>query len=177
AGAAYLTNSGTMHGVVYFADQSELINSGAITGTVQFAGSDNTFDNSGTVQGTVYLGAGDTFTNTGAIHGYISAGANDVLDLVSGTVSQPISAGASDVFEFNGAFGQYQIAGFTGYTAHHTTFDVIEFASDEFTSYTELQSHMAQVGNDVVITLDATDDIVLLGTKLTSLTTHDFAFT
>jgi hypothetical protein len=35
---------------------------------------------------------------------------------------------------------------------------------------------MAQVGADVVITLDATDDIVLLGTKLTQLTTHDFLF-
>jgi hypothetical protein len=36
---------------------------------------------------------------------------------------------------------------------------------------------MAQVGADVVITLDATDDIVLLGTKLTTLNAHDFAFT
>jgi hypothetical protein len=36
---------------------------------------------------------------------------------------------------------------------------------------------MAQVGNDVVITLDTTDDIVLIGAKLTQLTAHDFLFT
>jgi hypothetical protein len=176
-GSAYLTNSGTMHGVVYFADQSELFNLGTITGEVQFGASDNTLVNNGTIQGEVALGAGDSFTNNGSIHGYLSVGAGDQLDMGTGTISEPISASTSDVFEFNGSFGKYQIAGFAAYTTHHTGYDVLAFASDDFTSYTELQSHMAQVGADVVITLDATDDIVLLGTKLTTLNAHDFAFT
>ena len=175
-GSAYLTNSGTMHGVVYFADQSELINSGTITGEVQFGASDNTLTNNGTIQGEVALGAGDSFTNNGAIHGYLSVGASDQLDMGTGTVSEPISASTSDVFQFNGSFGKYEIAGFAAYATHHTNYDIIDFASDDLTSYTELQSHMAQVGADVVITLDATDDIVLLGTKLTYLNTHDLAF-
>jgi len=176
AGAAYLTNSGAMHGTIYFADQSTLDNTGTITGTVQFAGSDNTLVNDGTIHGTVYLGAGDSFTNNGAIHGFVVAAADDQLDMGTGTVTSPIGAAASDVFQFNGSFGEYQISGFTGFVGHHTTCDFIDFASDDFANYTALQSHMAQVGADVVITLDATDDIVLLGTKLANLSTHDFLF-
>ena len=77
----------------------------------------------------------------------------------------------------NSALSAGQIADFAVYATHHTGYDVIDFANDEFTSYTGLQTHMAQVGKDVVITLDATDDIVLIGTKLTQLATHDFLFT
>jgi len=36
---------------------------------------------------------------------------------------------------------------------------------------------MAQVGKDIVITLDPTDDIVFMGVKLTSRNAHDFPFT
>jgi hypothetical protein len=175
-GAAYLENSGTMQGVVYFADQSTLVNSGTITGEVQFGASGNNFTNTGTIHGEVALGAGDSFTNDGTTHGFVVTGTGDQLDMGTGTVSSDIGAAASDVFLFNGSFGEYQISGFEGYVGHKTTFDVIDFASDDFTSYTELQSHMAQVGADVVITLDATDDIVLLGTKLSTLSTHDFLF-
>jgi len=39
------------------------------------------------------------------------------------------------------------------------------------------QAHMAQVGTDVVITLDAGDTIVLLHQTLAHLVAHDFAFT
>jgi len=152
------------------------VNSGTITGEVQFGASDNYFTNTGTIHGEVALGAGDSFTNDGAIHGFVVAGVGDQLDMGTGTVTSSIGAAASDLFEFKGSFGEYQISGFEGYVGHKTTFDVIDFASDDFASYTALQSHMAQVGADVVITLDATDDIVLLGTKLTQLTTHDFLF-
>jgi hypothetical protein len=175
-GSAYLTNSGTMNGVVYFADQSTLVNSGTITGEVQFGASDNYFTNTGTIHGEVALGAGDSFTNDGTIHGFVVAGVGDQLDMGTGTVTSSIGAAASDLFEFKGSFGEYQISGFEGYVGHKATFDIIDFASDDFANYTALQSHMAQVGADVVITLDATDDIVLLGTKLTQLTTHDFLF-
>jgi len=69
------------------------------------------------------------------------------------------------------------LSGFVAEVGHATSYDVMDFASDDFTSYTELQSHMAQVGKDVVITLDPTDDIVLVGVKMTSLSAHDFLFT
>ena len=174
--SAILTNSGIIHGAVYFATHSTLNNSGTITGKVIFDGSGDTVTNSGTIHGVVTLGTDDSFTNTGTIHGNLDLGASDTLNMSTGTVAGEIVASASDTFDFSGQFGHYEIAGFAGYTGHHTTYDIIDFASDDFASYTALQSHMAQVGADVVITLDATDDIVLLGTKLTQLTTHDFLF-
>ncbi len=175
--AASLTNSGTMHGEIYFATQSTLDNSGTITGKVIFAGSDDTVTNSGTIHGLVTLGTGDSFTNSGAIHGGLDLGAGDTLDTSTGSVTGHIVASASNTFDFSGSFGKYEIAGFVPVAGHATSYDVMDFASDDFTSYTELQSHMAQVGKDVVITLDAADDIVLMGVKLTNLNAHDFLFT
>ncbi len=175
--AAILTNSGTMHGELDFVAQSSLDNSGTITGEVIFNGADDSVTNSGTIHGAVSLGTGDSFVNSGTIHGTLTLGTSDTLDLSSGAVTGLVTANTSDTFDFSGQFGHYRIADFAAYATHHTGYDVLAFASDEFTSYTELQSHMAQVGADVVITLDATDDIVLLGTKLTTLNAHDFAFT
>jgi hypothetical protein len=174
---AIATNSGLIHGNIEFTTQSAFANDGTITGSLTFEGSGDTVANDGTIHGLVTLGAGDSFVNTGAIHGNLDLGACDTLAMSTGTVAGGIVASTSDTFDFSGQFGHYQIADFAGYSNHHTGYDVIDFASDEFTGYTELQSHMAQVGNDVVITLDATDDIVLVGAKLTQLTAHDFLFT
>jgi hypothetical protein len=175
--AAILTNSGTMHGELSFTTQSRLDNSGTITGAVVFNGSDDTVTNSGTIHGAVSLGTSDSFLNSGTIHGTLTLGSGDTLNMSTGSVTGVIAANTSDTFDFSGQFGHYQIAGFVPQIGHNTGYDIIDFASDEFTSYTELQAHMAQVGKDVVITLDATDDIVLIGAKLTQITTHDFLFT
>jgi hypothetical protein len=175
--SSHLTNSGTIHGLVYFGAQSTLDNSGTIAGKVTFAGSDDIVTNSGTIHSLVTLGTGDSFVNSGAINGGLDLGANDTLDTSTGSVTGHIVASTSDTFDFSGSFGKYEISGFVAAVGHPTTFDVIDFASDDFSSYTELQSHMAQVGKDVVITLDANDDIVLVGTKLAYLNTHDFLFT
>ncbi len=175
--SSHLTNSGTILGRIDLGAQSTLDNSGTIAGQVIFTGSDDTVTNSGTIHGLVTLGTGDSFTNSGAIHGGLDLGAGDTLDTSTGSVTGHIVASTSDTFDFSGSFGKYEIVGFVPVAGHATTFDVIDFASDDFTSYAELQSHMAQVGKDVVITLDATDDIVLVGVKLTTLNTHDFLFT
>jgi len=174
---AAVTNSGLIHGNIVFATLAALANDGTIAGSVTFNGTADTVTNNGTIHGVVTLGEDDTFVNTGAIHGNLVLGVSDFLNMSTGTVAGEIVASTSDTFDFSGQFGHYQIADFAVYATHHTGYDVIDFANDEFTSYTGLQTHMAQVGKDVVITLDATDDIVLIGTKLTQLATHDFLFT
>jgi hypothetical protein len=188
-----LTNSGKIHGPIAFGTGANtLTNSGTITGAVTFGGSDDTVTNDGAIHGAVTLGSGDALTdngtiygavvlgttddvvNTGLIKGAVTMAIGDQFDTSTGSVTGILTAAKSDIFDFSGDFGHYKIADFAG---GGTTRDVLSFASDDFTSYTELQSHMAQVGNDVVITLDATDDIILLHTKLTAISAHDFAFT
>jgi hypothetical protein len=166
-----------MHGEVYFATQSTLDNSGMITGNVIFNGTGDTVTNSGTIHGLVTLGTGDSFVNSGAIHGGLDLGTSDTLNMSTGSISGTIVANLSDTFDFSGSFGKYEITGFVPDAGHATSYDVMDFASDDFSTYAELQSHMAQVGKDVVITLDPTDDIVLVGVKLAALNAHDFLFT
>lgn len=171
--AASLTNTGTILGTMEFQAQSTFENSGTITGRVIFNGSSDTATNDGLIHGAVSLGSEDTFTNDGTIHGSLTTGAHDTLNMSTGSVSGNIVASAGyDTFDFSGEFGHYRISGFTTAGNH----DILSFASDDFTSFTELQSHMVQQGNDVVITLDATDDIILLNSKLANLLSHDFTF-
>ena len=77
------------------------------------------------------------------------------------------------MFDFSGSFGHNTIYDFLASGSPH---DVVDFANDTFTSYAELQSDMAQVGKNVVITLDATDTIILKSVSLAALVSHDFIF-
>jgi hemolysin type calcium-binding protein len=54
--------------------------------------------------------------------------------------------------------------------------DVIDLRGCGITSFAELFAHMRQAGNDVVITFDAGDQIVLQNVTQTSLNADDFAF-
>jgi hypothetical protein len=188
-----LVNSGTIHGPIDMGTGSvTFTNSGQITGAIFFEGGDDQVDNSGLIHGTMIFGTGDSITNGGTIHGAvtlgqsddfvnsgrvqgtITMGTGDTFDTSTGSVTGSFVATTSDTFDFSGNFGHYKIADFA--TAG-TTHDILSFAADDFSSFTELQSHMAQVGGDVVITLDGNDDIIILHTKLTALASHDFAFT
>ena len=106
-------------------------------------------------------GAGDDVITAGSGKDTITGGKGDDL-LTAGT--------GKDTFMYSGNFGNDTIDSF-----NHNK-DIIHFAANDFASYTALESHMVQDGADVVITLDATDSIVLTNQTLANLTSSDFTF-
>ena len=75
----------------------------------------------------------------------------------------------ADRFVFSGAFGQDLITDFQSN-------DVIQLDASAFANFAAVQSHAAQVGSDVVITLDASNTITLQNVALGSLNAGDFLF-
>ncbi len=175
SGDNILTNSGKIHGPIELGTGANtLTNTGTITGSVTFTGTGDALTNGGVIHGLVTMGTTDTFINTGTVHGSVVLGTGDTLDTSAGEITGRVTAAASDTFDYSGSFGHNTIAGFV---SAGTTHDIISFASDDFANYAAVQAHMAQVGADVVITLDAGDTIVLLHQTLAHLVAHDFAFT
>ena len=168
-----LTNSGFIHGAITMTGASTLINSGKITGAIDLGGSASSLTNGGLIHGNVTLGAGGTLTNTGTLHGDVVLGAGDTLNTSRGEITGTVTAAKSDTFDFSGAFGHNTILDFVAGGPNH---DTVHFASDDFANYAAVQSHMAQVGGNVVITLDAGDTILLEGATLSTLVAHDFTF-
>ncbi len=174
SGDNVLTNSGRIHAQIDMGTGSDQIyNTGTITGQIDFAGSSDTLINDGEIHGSISMGADDQVINTGTIRGPLFLGAGDTLNTNHGAIVGSIGAADKDVFDFAGAFGHNTIAGFIGTTTEH---DVIHFASDDFANYAAVQSHMAQVGASVVITLDAGDAIILQHITLAHLVAADFTF-
>ena len=82
--------------------------------------------------------------------------------------------GGADTFVFSGTnFGTNVITDFYVRGGHH---DVIQFNQTAFANFAAVQSHSAQVGSNVVITLDAADTVTLVGATLSSLKPFDFHF-
>jgi hypothetical protein len=77
-----------------------------------------------------------------------------------------------DRFVFKETFGHDVVNYFhAGDLANH---DVLEFAAAAVADFSHL--HMAEVGSNVVVTIDAHDSVTLAGVKLAALTSHDFIF-
>jgi trimeric autotransporter adhesin len=170
-----LTNSGRIHGPIEMGTGADtLTNTGTITSSVTFTGTGDSLTNGGAIHGLVTMGTTDTFINTGTVHGSVVLGTGDTFNSSAGDITGTVTAAASDTFDYSGSFGHNTIAGFVSVG---TTHDIISFASDDFANYAAVQAHMAQVGTDVVITLDAGDTIVLTHQTLAHLVAHDFAFT
>ena len=112
------------------------------------------------------IGAGtDTLTNfenlNGSAHNDTLAGdgnanilnglaGNDVITGNGGSDTLYGNSGA-DSFVFNAGFGRDTVADFVATGTGH---DMIDFSTSVFANFAAVQSHMAQVGADVVITLD-----------------------
>ncbi|MGD0143474.1 MAG: hypothetical protein ABSC92_09965 [Rhizomicrobium sp.] len=174
SGDNILTNSGRIHAQIDMGTGNDQIyNTGTITGNIDFAGSSDTLINDGQIHGSVTLGVDDQMLNTGTIHGLVFLGVGDTLTTSDGTITDTIDAVDKDTFNFSGSFGRNTISGFVGTGSGH---DILHFASDDFASYAAVQAHMAQVGHDVVITLDAGDTIILQHITLAHLTASDFTF-
>jgi hypothetical protein len=86
-----------------------------------------------------------------------------------------IGAGGGDTFMFNGTnFGKDVISNFQpGSGANH---DVIQFSQNAFNSFAAVLSHAEQVGNNVVISNNAADNVTLNNVALNKLTSADFHF-
>jgi hypothetical protein len=190
------TNTGDIDGAITFtgtALTNTFTNSGTITGNLTLSGSDSTFDNSGSITGnvtqvngsdtmanhgqiygTLALAGGDTLTNDGVIDGDLTCRTGDTVDSSRGEITGVIDAWASDTFDYHGLFGEQTIDNFTGGTG--STHDTIQFAANDFGSFTAVQSAMSQIGPDVVIRLDASDSITLANVTVSSLVSADFKF-
>jgi hypothetical protein len=177
SGADTITNAGSIDGAVAFAGTgitNSLTNSGEIIGNIKFSSAHSTLTNAGSVTGDVTMVGTDTLINTGVIHGDVALGVSDIIELSVGEVTGAITGKTNDLFAFSGNFGHETIDKFIGGTG--STHDTIRFATNDFGSFAAVQSHMSQVGSDVVIRLDGTDTITLAGVKLSTLVAADFKF-
>ena len=179
SGGDTFTNSasGRIDGAVAFtgtAATNSLTNAGVITGAVTMAGGSTTLTNHGHIYGDVSLAANETLTNTGVIHGDLTLAGTDTVNTSRGEITGVINAGKTDTFEFSGNFGDETIDKFIAGSG--STHDTIQFAANDFGSFSAVKSAMSQVGSDVLIRLDATDSVVLNGVTLSNLVAADFKF-
>jgi Ca2+-binding RTX toxin-like protein len=124
-----------------------------------------------------------SFSVTGGSSNDVLTGGRGADTLSGGVASNPfigndgtdqLTGGqGADHFTFTGQFAHDTITDFTAAGAGH---DVIQLSSTEFATFAAVQADMAQVGADVVITLDANDSITLQHVTLGSLTAADFLF-
>src|SRR5579885_2631773 len=136
---------------------------------------DNTFDFSGLVTATgikyVDAGSGNDIVTGPSVGTDLRGGSGD--DTLTGGAGNDILSGGSghDGFVFNTAgFGQDKIADFKPGT------DTISFDHTVFSDFAAVQAAAAQVGDDVVITHDASNTITLQHMTMAQLHGSDFLF-
>lgn len=189
----YVQNTGSIDGDVSFAggnntldDRHGTINGGVLggSGNDTFMGGvgDETF-NGGSGNDVIRGGYGDDVINGGGGNNTLLGGSGDDTvsagsgkDSITGGAGDDVLAGGKgeDTFSFSGAFGNDTISDFTADSgAGH---DTLQFANNDFSSFAQVQSHMAQTGADVVITLDTFDTITLQNVLLSKLVAADFLF-
>jgi Ca2+-binding RTX toxin-like protein len=71
---------------------------------------------------------------------------------------------------FSGAFGRDVVTDFD------RNGDVIQLDHSQFADFASVLAHAQQVGDNVVISLDADDTVTLLAYRLSNLNSGDFAF-
>jgi Bacterial Ig-like domain/Tryptophan-rich Synechocystis species C-terminal domain len=104
---------------------------------------------------------GQTLTASGGGPTALIGGPNDILNAGAG----------ADTFVFRPNLGSNTINGFVAGT------DSIQFDHAVFADYAAVQSHMQQVGSDVVIAQDAQDLVTLHNVLISNLHASDFQFT
>jgi serralysin len=87
-------------------------------------------------------------------------GGNDILT----------GGGGSDTFVFGPNFGHDTITDFQATGSNH---GILQFSHNTFNSFAAVLAHAAQVGSNVVITVDAADSITLQNIHLASLKSND----
>ena len=98
----------------------------------------------------------------------------DADTLIGGAGNDTMTGGTqSDKFVFQTGFGQDTINDFTVGAASD---DVIEFQNSMFANFAAVQAASQQVGSDVLITVDASNTILLKNVTLGNLHQDDFLF-
>ncbi|WP_336489405.1 beta strand repeat-containing protein [Methylobacterium nigriterrae] len=112
-------------------------------------------------------------TNLDGSHSQSAYLSGQTLVSTAGVVDLFKSAGG-DTLVFAAGFGKDVISGFhAGSAAGH---DVLWLDASEVADFASLQSHMTASGSDTLLSLSATDTILLKGIALSSLTADDFLF-
>lgn len=116
-------------------------------------------------------GSGDDILLGGLGNDALSGGSGD--DRLEGGAGDDTLTGGSgnDVFVFTPGFGRDTVTDFAG--GHE---DVVEFASALFADFDAAMAHAAQLGSDVVFTVDADTSLTLADVQLGSLRADDFRF-
>jgi Ca2+-binding RTX toxin-like protein len=119
------------------------------------------------------LAGPDAINATGNWQSNIITG-NDAANVITGGLGNDIltGGGGADTFVFNAGDGSDIITDFSpGSGAGH---DVIQLNGFAFTSFSDIQAAMTQVGNDVYLALTSQDTLVFRNTTISSLTSDDF---
>jgi Ca2+-binding RTX toxin-like protein len=94
--------------------------------------------------------------------------------LIGGGGNDYLAGGAgNDTFVFAAGFGKDTVADFQNTDGVQ---DIIQFDKTVFADFSALQSHMAEVGTSVVITVDANNTIEIRNATLSQLHASDFLF-
>jgi len=102
----------------------------------------------------------------------IAATASDAL--VIGAAGDTINVtGTGDTFVFHTGFGNETINGYSPGVAAH---EVIQFDTSLFANFAALEGAMHQSGNNVVITYDTHDQLVLDNVSVGQLASANFLF-
>lgn len=118
-------------------------------------------------------GSGDDDLQGGLGDDALSGGSGD--DRIEGGAGADVLTGGSgsDSFVFAIGFGNDRI---TDFASSGSSADVIELSTELFADFASLIASAAQVGDDVVITVDANTSLTLAETQLGSLGADDFRF-
>ncbi len=116
-------------------------------------------------------GSGDDILRGGEGNDQLSGGSGD--DILEGGAGDDLLSGGSgdDTFVFAANFGHDRITDFGGWDA-----DVIEFTAGLFADFDAVLAAAAQIGTDVVITVDGQNTLTLAEMQLETLRADDFRF-
>ena len=81
-----------------------------------------------------------------------------------------IGKGGNDTYVFSGNFGNDTITDF------HASTNVVQFDHNTFSDFASVMTHAAQVGSDVVISVDAHNSLSLHNTLIAQLAANNFHF-
>ena len=123
----------------------------------------------------------DTWTGGTGIEAYDGKAGNDIINggggndtLKGGAGNDTLTGGTgNDVFVYNAGFGQDTI---TDFTAGAGAGDVIEFHDNIFANFAAVTAAASTVGSNTVITVDASNSIVLQNVAVANLNQDDFRF-
>ena len=178
------TDLKTLYGTSEANSSVSIYDSGKLIGTIT-AAADGTWSLQANVSGSAVHSYTETATDlagnvgssagvtlyTPAAHNSLQGGSGN--DVLIGRPNDTLEGGSgSDTFVFNPGSGKETISDFV---AAGSTHDIIELHQLGLTNFEQVNA--AQVGKDVVITVDPHDTIKLVGVHLGDLTASDFHFT